>query len=360
MFSCRSLTISNKSDSLKLDKIIRNKPGPHEVLVMVYFTGISRYDLHKINNDWGDSNYPLVPGMELIGIVNSIGSEVEKIDELDLVLVGNLVNSCKNCFNCLNNKENNCEKGAINIYDDKNKYINVPDYAKFTNGGFSQILTIDENFLIKVPDFKLGLELPRLVPLASSGLAIYSPLKKHFKIGNKVGILGFGGLGHLAVKIANEMGGDVNVFSTTESKRNIALYEFFVNSFFNVNSDDFSYEKNSYDIILDTIPEDHDISRYVDLLNENGKLILLGLPKEDVILRNSKFELGRKQIIKSYLGSMDELKELLNLCIDKGIYADVEIVNYDGVSNCLQNIANNNAKFKYIFDVTSLQLIPED
>lgn len=361
MLSCRSMTIKEKSGNLKLDTIIRNKPGPNEVLIMIYFTGISRYDVQKINNDWNNTNYPLVPGMEVLGLVNTLGSNVTKVKELDLVVVSNYVNSCGNCNFCKTSEPNKCSNGIINIYDDKDKYNNQPDYLKFTNGGFSQIITVNENFVVRVPDTKIGLDLTRIVPLASSGLAVYSPLKKYFNIGEKVGVVGLGGLGHIAVKLAIEMGGDVNVISSSEWKRNLALFDLLANSFINSNDEELiKSEFNTYDIIIDTLPVDHDISKYVNMLKDNGRLVLLGLPKEDTLIKNSCFDLKRREIIRSYLGSIKELEELISYCIEKNILPDVETVNFDGVDMALDNIANNKAKFKYVFDVTSLQLIPED
>lgn len=361
MLSCRSMAIKQKNGILELDTIIRSKPGPDEVLVMIYFTGISRYDVQKINNDWNNTTYPLVPGMELLGIVNTLGKNVTTVKELDLVIIGNYINTCGNCSFCKNKEFNKCSNGLIKTYDDVDKYSNLPDYLKFTNGGFSQIITVNQNFVVKVPDTKIGLELTRIVPLASSGLAVYSPLKKYFNIGDKVGVLGLGGLGHLAVKLVIEMGGDVNVISSSEWKRNLALFDLLANSFINSsNTEDIEREYNTYDLIIDTLPVDHDISKYINMLKDNGKLVLLGLPKEDTLIKNSIFDLKRREIIRSYLGSIEELKELITYCIDKKIYADIETVNFDSVDTALENISNNKAKFKYVFDVTSLQLIPEE
>ena len=358
MLSCRSITCKSEGGQLEVNNIFRNNPGDNEVLILIYFVGLGRYDIQKINNDWKDSIYPLTPGLEIIGIVKEVGKNVEFFKELDMVVVNNYVNSCKKCEKCNTGNYNNCENGAISMYGCCNKYNeNLPEFLKNTDGGFSQIITVDQDFVYKIIDNNLGINLTEIVPMTSSGLAVYSPLKKFMKISDKVGIIGLGGLGHLGVKLAIELGGNVTVFSQSEWKRDPSLLDLLAHSFINTETENFEHENNSFDLLLNTIPYDHDISKYVNLLKDDGKLVMLGLPKSDKKIKESKYEIKNREIVKSFLGSNDELDELIDLSLEKNIFADVEVVNYDRINHAVSNILTNNVKFKYVLDVTSLQLI---
>lgn len=357
MLSCRSLVCDSANSQIELGTVYRNKPNKDEVLILIYFVGIGRYDVQKINNDWNDSIFPLVPGMEIIGIVKEVGENVTYFNELDMVIVGNYVNSCNNCNICKSQNYNSC-KEIVKTYGSENVHNkDLPDFLKNTQGGLSQIITVNQNFVYKIFDNELGMNLTEVVPMASSGLAVYSPLKKYMKISDKVGIVGLGGLGHLGVKIAIEMGGNVTVFSQSEWKRDPSLFDLLAHNFINTEKDNFDDQLNSFDLILNTIPYDHDISKYVNLLKEDGKLIMLGLPKNDKMIKESKFDKKNRQILKSYLGTNDEFIELLNFSREKNITATVEVVNYYDINNAVSSILTNLSKFKFVVDLTSLQLI---
>ncbi len=346
MLGCFSLSLKNPGNFLEVGRILRKKPGPDEVLIMIYFVGLGRYDIHKMNNDWDDTNFPLTPGIELVGLVDEVGSNVFNLSKLDYVLVGNFIDS----IDIDGKLELLGISDCINTKTDDNNF-------KITKGALSQVISVNKKFVIKLPNTN-GLPLTRVVPLASTGLASFSPLKKYMKKNSKVIIMGLGGIGHIAVKLVIEMGGIVDVISSTEEKRFMALYDLLVNSFFNSNDmENNNLEENSYDLIIDTLPVDHNLDNYLKLLKDDGKYILLGTPKYKSMIDNSIEKNNRVEIIKSFSGTINELWELIKFCGDKGILADVKTIEYSEVNEAISKILNKEAYFKYVVDTTSFQKI---
>ncbi len=312
----------------------------------VLYCGICHSDLHSIRNDWGSAVYPQVPGHEIVGRVTKVGGDVTKFKIGDLAAVGCIVESCQCCQYCIQGDEQYCEQGVTFSF-------NSPDKVSggMTYGGFSKTYVCEEKYVLKMPDFK---DLASAAPLLCAGITVYSPLK-HWKAGKgkNIGILGIGGLGHLAIKIAKAMGAYVTVFTTSPSKVEDAKR---LGADAAVLSSDKEQMKScpKQDMILDTVSTEHDVNRYINLLKVDGSLVLVGLPAEPLRVGAFNIVHGRKSFSGSNIGGIAETQEMLDFCFKHNIIADSEIIDIKYVNSAFERLEKGDVKYRFVIDMATL------
>ncbi|EYU37626.1 hypothetical protein ABFS82_02G039000 [Erythranthe guttata] len=323
--------------------------GAEDVYVKVTCCGICHTDIHQIKNDLGMSNYPMVPGHEVVGEVKEVGSGVSKFRVGDVVGVGCIVGCCRNCRPCNADIEQYCSK-KIWSYND------VYTDGKPTQGGFATAMVVDQKFVVKIPD---GMAAEQAAPLLCAGVTIYSPLN-HFGLkssGLRGGILGLGGVGHMGVKIAKAMGHHVTVISSSDRKRAEALDHLGADDYL-VSSDADQMEKiaDTLDYIIDTIPVFHPLEPYLSLLKIDGKLILMGVINTPLQFVTPMVMLGRKSITGSFIGSMKETEEMLEFCKEKGLTSTIETVKMDYINTAFERLEKNDVRYRFVVDVAGSKL----
>ncbi len=330
-------------------EIERREPGPKDVAIEIMYCGVCHSDLHQVSNDWGNTVYPCIPGHEIVGRVTAVGAQVSKFQIGETVAVGTLVDSCRHCEPCEQGLEQYCEgpKGATQTYNGPFK----PDGTN-TYGGYSDKIVVDEHFVYKIPQ---GLDVEKVAPLLCAGLTTYSPLR-HWKVGEgqKVGVIGFGGLGHLAVKLAVAMGADVTVFSTSEEKEADAK-KFGAKDF--VLSTDTAEMANlelKYDFLLNTIPYPHDLNPFVKLLKRDGTLAVVGLlvPFSEET-NNQEVIFHRRNLAGSLVGGVPETQELLDFCAEHNILPEVEMISVAEINDAHKRMKNGEVRYRYVIDIAN-------
>ncbi|XP_062102630.1 cinnamyl alcohol dehydrogenase 1-like [Humulus lupulus] len=327
------------------------KTGPEDVVLKVLYCGIDHTDLHQMRNELLSTNYPLVPGHEVVGEVEELGSEVRKFKVGDKVGVGCVIGSCADCSSCKSNKENYCTKQIFTVGG------TFPDGAP-SRGGFSSTMVVHQAFVARIPD-KLALE--QTAPLLCAGVTAYSPLKQLTKGSSnevlRVGILGLGGVGHLGVIIAKAMGHHVTVISTSGKKKAEALEHLGADSYL-VSSDSAEMEAAaaSLDYILDTVPAFHNIQAYLSLLKIEGRLVIVGASPQPLQFIASELSLGKKTIGGSFIGSMKETEDLLEFWAEKGLKTMIEVVKMDYVNKAFERMERNDVRYRFVLDVAGSNL----
>jgi uncharacterized zinc-type alcohol dehydrogenase-like protein len=324
----------------------RRTPRPHDVLIDILYCGVCHSDLHFIRNDWGMSIYPLVPGHEIVGRVSAIGDHVKKYKAGDLVGIGCIVDSCRECENCNEGIEQYC--------------LNVPTFTYsmperqgdgITYGGYSNKITCDEDYVVRVSD-KLPLE--KVAPLLCAGITVYSPLR-HWKVdaGDKVGIIGLGGLGHMAIKFAASFGAEITVFSTSPSKeadaRKLGAHKFVLTT-------DPAQVKisNYFDFILDTVSAPHDYSLYLGMLKLDKSMACVGLPPVPAQVPIFSLAFQRRSLAASIIGGIKETQEMLDYCAVNNIAADVEVINIKDINRAYERMEKSDVKYRFVIDMATL------
>lgn len=324
----------------------RRNPGPHDVLIKILYCGICHSDIHSARNEWGDSMYPMVPGHEIVGRVLEVGSKVTKFKIDDVVGVGCFVDSCRDCSNCKEGEEQFCDH-IIFTYNRVEKDGRTPTF-----GGYSGQIVVDESYVLKVAP---NLPLERVAPLLCAGITTYSPLRR-FKVskGQKVGIVGLGGLGHMAIKLAASMGAEVTVFSTSKAKENdakkLGAHHFVVSR----DPNQMSTLVNQFDLILDTVAGPHDLSLYINLLKKAGTMVLIGVPEKPLELQPFSLIAKRRQLVGSLIGGIHETQEMLDYCAAKNITSDVEVIPIQKVDEAYERIIKGDVRYRFVIDMASL------
>ena len=331
----------------------RRAPGPQDVLIDILYCGVCHSDIHQAHGDWEDvlpSTFPMVPGHEILGRVAEVGDQVRKWSVGDVVGVGCFVDSCRQCGPCRAGEEQYCESemGASFTYNSFERDGMTPTY-----GGYSTQITVDEKYVLRIPD---GLSLQGAAPLLCAGITTYSPLRRFgVKRGDKVAIVGLGGLGHMAVKIAKAMGGNVTVLSHSPGKREDAL---------RLGADDFIatndpavFEKNAgrFQLILDTVSATHDYNDYLGLLGLDGTMVLLGLPEEQTPLAAGLLIMKRRNLTGSGIGGIRETQEMLDFCAEHGIVADVEVIPIQKINEAYERTLRSDVRYRFVIDTASLR-----
>lgn len=333
---------------LKQLTIQRRQPRENDVEIEILYCGVCHSDLHTARNEWHNTMYPAVPGHEIIGRVTRTGSSVKKFKTGDIAAVGCLVDSCHECSHCQQGLEQYCEKGNVMTY-------NSPDIhsGHHTLGGYSESIVVKEDFVLRVPE---NLDLAATAPLLCAGITTYSPLK-HWNAGpgKRVGVIGIGGLGHMAVKIAHAMGAHVVVFTSSESKvidaMKLGAHEVVLSK------DMAQMEKyaGSMHLIIDTVSASHDVNLYLQLLRVDGTMVLVGAPEHQ--LQFSAFSLipYRKSLAGSMIGGLAETQEMLDFCSKHNITADIELIPIQKINEAYERLLHSDVKYRFVIDMASLR-----
>lgn len=332
---------------LKQMNIKRREVLPHDVEFEVLYCGICHSDLHQIKNDFGGTTYPIVPGHEMVGRVTAVGNHVSQFKVGDLAAVGCIVDSCGHCEYCHEGIEQFCDEEATYSFNSPDKIL-----GGITYGGFSKTYVCDEKYVLQMPPFE---DLAAAAPLLCAGITVYSPLK-HWGAGpgKKVGILGIGGLGHLAIKIAKAMGAEVTVFTTTPSKVEDAKRLGADNAVLSSDAAEMSKYNRSLHFILDTVSAKHDVNTYLNLLRHDGSVVLVGLPPEALEVGAFNVVMGRRSLSGSNIGGIAETQEMLDFCAKHNIVADVELINIQNVNEAFERLERGDVKYRFVIDMASL------
>ena len=325
----------------------RRAVGPHDVRFDIAYCGVCHSDLHQVRNEWGISQYPLVPGHELVGLVVEVGSHVKNFKVGDRVGVGCLVDSCNQCQNCDQGLEQHCLNGNTQTYNSYEK-----ETGGVTYGGYSSTVVVTEKFVFRLPD---NLPLEGIAPLLCAGITTYSPLR-HWKVGagHKVAVLGLGGLGHMAVKFAVSFGAEVTILSTSPSKK--ANAEKLGAHHFVVSTDEAQMKAaaHSFDFIVDTVSAPHDYNLYVGLLRTNGTIICVGAPPAPAQIGMFGLLMNRISIVGSTIGGVPETQEMLDYCGAHNIVSDIELIAIQDIEAAYTRMLKGDVRYRFVIDMKTL------
>ena len=330
--------------------IMRREPSPEDVEIEILFCGICHSDLHSVRNEWSEfmaTNYPIVPGHEIVGRVTKVGSAVTKFKAGDVAAVGCMVDSDGTCPQCKAGLEQFCPN-MILTFNSPDKHL-----GGFTYGGYSGGIVVDEHFVLRVPS---NLNLAGAAPLLCAGITTYSPMH-HWGVtkGKKVGVVGLGGLGHMAVKFAHALGAHVVVFTTSPSKTEDALRLGADEVVLSRNADEMKKHTGSFDFILDAVSADHDIGAYIDLLGVDGNLTLVGAPAKPLCVAAFSLIARRRSFSGSAIGGIAETQEMLDFCGVHNITADVEVIPIQKVNEAYERLLKSDVKYRFSIDMASLK-----
>ncbi|KAI3886752.1 hypothetical protein MKX03_029808 [Papaver bracteatum] len=348
VFPQKALGLAAKDNSGVLTpfKFSRRETGDEDVTFKVMFCGICHSDLHSIKNEWGYSFFPLVPGHEIVGIVSEVGHKVSKFKVGDRVGVGCLVGACQSCDSCSKDVENYCNKRILT-------YNSVYHDGSVNYGGYSDIMVANERYVVKIPD---NMPLDASAPLLCVGITVYSPMK-YFGLcepGTHLGVVGLGGLGHVAVKFAKAFGMKVTVISTSPDKEKEAIEHLGADAFVNSrNQEQLMAVMGTLDGILDTVSVPHSLLPMLGLLKADGKLIMLGLPDKPLEVPVFPLLFGRKTVAGSIMGGMKETQEMLDFAAKHNITADIEVVAMDYVNTAMERLAKGDVRYRFVIDIAN-------
>lgn len=325
---------------------------PKDIEIEILFCGVCHSDLHTARNEWKNTLYPAVPGHEIVGKVINVGKDVKGFKIGEIVAVGCMVDSCRTCSSCKDDLEQFCEKGAVFTYNGIDKQDQSTTY-----GGYSQKIIVDEKFVLHVPKEFKEKDLPGVAPLLCAGITTYSPLR-HWKVGkgSKVGVVGLGGLGHMAIKIAHAMGAKVILFTTSAGKAEDAKRLGADEVVISKNESEMAKHKNSLDFIINTVSVSHNLDPYLELLKRDGTLCLVGAPPTPHPSPNvTSLIFGRKTIGGSLIGGIKETQEMLDFCGKHNITSDVEIIPIQKINEAYERMLKSDVKYRFVIDIASLK-----
>lgn len=344
--------MSNKGD-FEVYKFIRHSVGDNDILIDILYAGVCHSDIHVVHEDWSKTEYPIVPGHEIVGVVKKVGKSVTKFKVGDYAGVGCIINSCGQCDNCKQGFEQFCEKGMVVSFASHDRYHE----NEYTMGGYSKNYVISEHFAIKIP---ANADIKKVAPLLCAGITTYSPIHySNVKQGESVAVVGFGGLGHLAVKYMVALGANVTVFDITDEKRQDA-YNMGATKYVNVrNPKELEGLQNQFDFILSTIPASYDPMMYVRMLKSNGEMAIVGLPPADAA---ANIPVGRlpysahRKVYGSLIGGIKETQEMLDFSVANNIYPQVEVIpaTPESVEKAFKNVIDGKVIFRYVIDMSTL------
>ncbi|HEY0185609.1 MAG TPA: NAD(P)-dependent alcohol dehydrogenase [Rhodopila sp.] len=321
---------------------------PNDVAMEILYCGVCHSDLHAARNDWGWTTYPIVPGHEIVGRVIEVGSEVTRHKVGDAVAVGCMVDSCQECDQCRKGEEQLCREGNTGTYCGLDRITHEP-----THGGYSKHLVVRDEFVLRVPD---GLDPSKAAPLLCAGITTYSPLRTwNIGPGSHVGVIGLGGLGHMAVKLAAGLGADVTVLSRTKEKAADALALGAGRLLVSTDEKAMSKAQSSFDLIIDTVPVKHDLNPYVPLLDVDGTLVLVGQIGPVDELSTVPLLLGRRRIAGSPIGGIRQTQEMLDFCARKNILPDCEMIRMDEINEAYERMERSDVRYRFVIDMASLK-----
>lgn len=329
--------------------IERRDPLPTDVQIDILYCGVCHSDLHTARNEWQNAVYPVVPGHEIVGRVTKVGSKVKAFKEGDVAAVGCLVDSCRDCVDCLEGLENYCANGMVFTYNSPDKHT-----GKMTYGGYSRNIVVDERFVLHVSK---NLSLPAVAPLLCAGITTYSPMR-HWKVvaGQKVGIVGLGGLGHMGVKFSHAFGARTVLFTTSPGKaedaRRLGADEIVISK----NPDEMKKHANSFDFILNTVAAPHNLDPFIELLKRDGTMCLVGAPAQPHPSPNvTNLIFRRRQLAGSLIGGLKETQEMLDFCAERGIVSDIEMIPIQKINEAYERMLRSDVKYRFVIDIASLR-----
>ncbi|QCZ93975.1 NAD(P)-dependent alcohol dehydrogenase [Salinimonas iocasae] len=321
----------------------------NDVSIEILYSGVCHSDLHTVNGDWGDQPYPLVPGHEIVGKVIDVGSDVSKYKVGDHVAVGCMVDSCQTCDQCENHEEQFCRNGMTPTYGAPDRQT-----GEITQGGYSKHIVAREEFVMRVPE---SLDMARTAPILCAGITTYTPLKKFgVKQGSRVGVIGLGGLGHMAVKLAVAMGAEVTVLSRSAKKEQEAKNLGATGVLVSDDKEAMDASANAFDVIIDTVPVKHDLNPYTPLLDIDGTLVIVGQigPMEEPI--TAPLVLGRRRVAGSLIGGIKETQEVLDFCAEHDIHPECKMINADEVNDAFAHLEKGDVAHRFVIDMSSLSV----
>lgn len=326
----------------------RREPLPNDVQIEILYCGVCHSDLHTVRNEWQNTIYPVVPGHEIVGRVTGVGDKVKRFKKGDLAGVGCIVDSDRTCPNCRAGLEQFCDSGFIGTYNGEDKHL-----GGITYGGYSEKIVLDEHFVLRIPG---NLDLPAVAPLLCAGITTYSPLR-HWKVGKgqKVGIVGLGGLGHMGVKLAHAMGAHVVLFTTSPGKKEDAARLGASEVVISRDPQQMAKHAASFDFILDTVSAQHDVNAYLELLKRDGTLTLVGAPENPLPVSAFSVIFKRRQFAGSLIGGIAETQEMLDFCAQHGIVSDIEIIPIQQINQAYERMLKSDVKYRFVIDMASLK-----
>ena len=348
MFQVRGYAAHDALSPLVPFTFERRQPGPNDVRIEILYTGICHSDLHQARNDWSNSLYPMVPGHEIVGRVVEVGSAVTTFKAGDYAGVGCMVDSCRGCSACRDDMEQFCEQGVTLTYNGKER-----DGTTLTFGGYSEQIVVDQHFVVKVSE---KLDLKAVAPLLCAGITTYSPLR-HWRVGpgQKVGVIGLGGLGHMGVKFAKAMGAHVVMITTSPAKGADATRLGADEVLVSTDPAAMAANANSFDFLLNTIPVGHDPNPYLALLKRDRTMAIVGVLTNLEPMAGTSVILGRKSVSGSAIGGMAETQEMMDFCAEHGIVSDVEMIPIQQVNEAYERLVRNDVRYRFVIDMASLR-----
>lgn len=347
MIASKGYAAQNSKIPLAPFNFNRREVGPHDVLIEIQFCGVCHSDLHQIRDEWGGAIYPMVPGHEIVGKISKIGAAVKKFKVGDLAGVGCFVDSCRTCSSCAAGNEQYCENGMTGTYNSYEK-----DGKTIAQGGYSNTIVVDENYTLSISD---KLPLSAVAPLLCAGITTYSPLM-HWKVraGQKVAIVGLGGLGHMGVKLAVSLGAEITVLSTSASKEKDALalgaHSFLVTT----DKEAVKKARNQFDFILDTVSGKHDLNLYLGMVKLDGAMVMVGLPPEALPVDAFSLIPKRKTLAGSMIGGIRETQEMLDYCAANNIVSDIELIAIKDIEAAYVRMVKGDVRYRFVIDMATL------
>ena len=327
----------------------RRELRSNDVAIEILYSGVCHSDLHTVNGDWGPQPYPLVPGHEIVGVVPSVGADVTQYKVGDQVAVGCMVDSCQECDQCHNHEEQYCREGMTGTYG-------FPDRisGETTQGGYSKHIVVREEFVLRIPE---GMDLSKSAPILCAGITTYSPLRTWgVKEGSRVGVIGLGGLGHMAVKLAVAMGADVTVISRSTKKETEAKALGAKGILASTDEEAMTAAANAFDLIIDTVPTAHDINAYTPLLDVDGSLVIVGQVGPTGELNSMPMIFGRRRVAGSLIGGIAETQEVLDFCAKHNIYPECEMIQMDQINEAFKRLEQGEMAHRFVIDMSSLDV----
>ncbi|HTE08959.1 MAG TPA: NAD(P)-dependent alcohol dehydrogenase [Flavitalea sp.] len=347
MIATKGYAAQNSTDPLAPYSFQRRELRTNDVQIEIQYCGVCHSDLHTVRDEWGGTIYPVVPGHEIVGRVTRVGADVKKFKQGQTVGVGCLVGSCMKCNNCREGLEQYCENGWIGTYNGQEEGSSLPTY-----GGYSNFIIVGEHFVLSISD-KLPIE--GVAPLLCAGITTYSPLR-HWNVGNghKVGVIGLGGLGHMAVKFAAAFGAEVTMLSTSPEKekdaKNLGAHHFALTK----DPASVSKLKNHFDFIVDTVSAAHDYNLFLKLLKTNGVMICVGAPPTPTEIQGMNLIHNRLSLSGSLIGGLPETQEMLDYCAEHNIVSDVEMIDMASINTAYERMLKGDVKYRFVIDMATL------
>jgi len=346
MSTVSAYAASDSTGHLTKTTIERRDPGPHDVAIDIKFAGICHSDIHTVKAEWGKPKYPVVPGHEIAGVVTAVGSEVSKHKVGDHVGVGCMVNSCGHCSSCMAGLEQYCKNGATFTYNAIDK-DGTP-----TQGGYSQAVVVNENFVVHIPE---SIPLDLAAPLLCAGITLFSPLR-HWKAGKdtRLAIIGLGGLGHVGVKLGAALGADVTVLSQSLKKMEDGLRLGAKHYYATSDRATFKKLRNNFDLILNTVSANLNLGDYLQLLDVDGTLVELGIPEHPMEVPAFPLALARRSLSGSNIGGIAETQEMLNFCAEHDVTPEIEVIDASYVNEAYERVLASDVRYRFVIDISTI------